>query len=670
MKTVGIVIARMGSTRLPGKVLMDLNGVPVLACTVNAVLTAVGVDDVVVATTTDIRDDAIVEWCINNGISYFCGSENDVLARFTGAAAGAKADVVIRVTADCPFLDPAVIGEVIALRNATDADYASNVNPPTYPDGLDCEVFKFSALKVAHNRAVRPTDRECVTQYIMRNKDMFHIENATCPVPGLHKERFVLDTADDLKFCQEIAKRLIRWPASYLDILKILDKEPELRKLNAGHPRNERFYEAIATEKVDRDFKKSRVFLKKAEEIIPLATQTFSKSKIQFPPEFSPLFLSHGDGGYVYDLDGNDYVDLVGALLPVVLGYRDPDVDHAIRSQLASGISFSLASELEYKLAETLVRLIPCAEMVRFGKNGSDVTTAAIRLARYHSGRDHIVLAGYHGWHDWAIGWDPERNRGVPAVVRGLSHKVNFGDIAEVEHLLKKRNVAAVIVEPDGGGHNDNQYLKDLRELCNKHDAILIFDEIITGFRWDLGGYQKLCGVTPDLATFGKSMANGMPISALVGRKDIMKFLPRVCYSGTFFGETLSIAAAIATLDKIEKENVCGKLWLTGTDLSKSVQAMLDDHGLETAISLYGDMPLRRLEFSNARVKTLFLKEMIASGTLLIASHNIMAAHGEPQLKRVLNSYSHALSVVADSLKKNDIDTRIATSIPENVSVR
>jgi len=397
MKTVLIGIARMGSTRLPGKVLMDLGGKPVLSWVAYAAQQAHLVDEFVVATTTDPRDDAIEAWCKTNDIRCYRGSEDDVLDRFVNAALMAGANIAVRVTCDCPFIDPHVIDQVIALREAANADYASNIDPPTWPDGLDCEAILVNALGRARKSAKSKIDRECVTTYIQRNKHRFKCENLTCPLPDMHKERWVLDTESDYQLCQAIADSLT-WPdplaaGDWLQIKRFLDTNPELRQLNAHHPRNERFYAALAEEPITpRTYAQSGALLANAERTIPLAAQTFSKSKIQYPAN-SPLFLTHGDGGYCFDVDGNRYVDLVGGLLPVILGYRDPDVDAAIRRQLDRGISFSLATELEAELSETLCRLIPSAEMTRFGKNGTDVTTAAVRLARAYTGRDLVLSA-------------------------------------------------------------------------------------------------------------------------------------------------------------------------------------------------------------------------------------------------------------------------------------
>ena len=551
MKTVLIGIARMGSTRLPGKVMRPLGGHPVIDWVVTAGEMTIGLDEVWIATSTDPRDDVIETWCKNEGVHCFRGSENDVLSRVAGAARAAKADVIVRVTCDFPFLDPKVIGEVVALREATGADYASNNDPPSWPDGLDCEAFTMKALERAEREAVRPSDRDTVTQYIVRNRSLFRAVSLNCPLPNGHHERWVLDTAADYEFCKKLAEH-VGPGASYLEIRRVLDQNPEYREINKAHPRNERFFEALPKEEpLPRKHSMSQVILMEAKDVIPLGTQTFSKSHLQYPLE-APLFVTHGNGGLVYDVDGNEYVDLVGGLLPNILGYRDPDVDWAIRDQLNAGISFSVATELEGRLARMLRDAIPCAEMSRFGKSGTDVTSAAVRLARYVTGRDRILSSGYHGWADWCIANDPVRNNGVPRDVEKLTEIIKHGDLDEAERHLRSKLYACIIVEPE----ENPAYLKKLREICSDTSTLLIFDEIITGFRFGLGGAQETYGITPDLATFGKAMANGMPISALVGLKKYMRHMDDICFSGTFFGETLSLAAAIATLKKLRTESV------------------------------------------------------------------------------------------------------------------
>ena len=576
MTVVAMAQARMGSTRAPGKVMRDLDGQPVLQWTINALNMAVGIDKVVLATSTLPADDVIAKYCKDNSIECFRGSESDVLERFYQCAIEYKADVILRLTCDCPFLDPVVISEVVKLQKMTGASYASNIDPASYPDGLDVECFTFAALEAAWKEATRQTDRDCVPQYIVRNRHRFKSANLTCPLPGLAKERWVLDTEKDFEFCQSLVQAGVMNGDSYTTILSILDRNPEIRNINPGI-RNERFYEGLATEELPhREFGRSGELLERALKTIPFGAQTFSKSHIQFPAGHSPLYCSHADGARIFDVDGNDYVDLISAVLPVVLGYRDPDVDEAIRRQLDQGISFSLATEIEAELSELLCSLIPCAEMVKFGKSGTDVTTAAIRLARAYTGRDHVLVGGYHGWSDWSMACT-DRNLGIPLEVKNLSYRIAYGDRAQVErHNVLSKNVAAVIVEP-----NDNaDYLKWLREYCTIHGIVLIFDEVITGFRYAMGGAQELFGVTPDLACFGKAMANGMPISAIVGKRDIMKLMSppnNIFYSGTMFGETLSIAAAIACIKKMQREGVISHLWAQGDRLRHEITETIPD---------------------------------------------------------------------------------------------
>jgi len=669
LKTVAIIQARIGSNRLPGKVLADLGGRPVLGWVVRAARAIPGIDAVWVATTTLAADDAVAGWCEANGVPVCRGSEQDVLGRYAKAVAASGAEIVVRVTADCPLFDPAVAGLVIRLRNMSGADYASNVDPRTWPDGLDCEVVTATALLAAAAEAADPGDREHVTPFIRNNRRRFTWETLISPVPDLAHERWTLDTADDLKFLREVAKRLPpdQIP-SYLHVLTILDREPQLRLANTAEPE----IPGAASSKAGkpRVFRQSEEFLRRAERVIPLGSQTFSKSRLQYPPGAAPLFATHGDGGRIYDLDGNQYVDLVSALLPNVLGYRDRDVDSAIRRQLTRGISLSLPAELETELAERLTRHIPCAEMVRFGKNGTDATSAAIRLARAATRRDRVIALGYHGWQDWYIG-ATSRNLGVPGAVSALTHLAPYGDLTAVDKLLQahRGEVAAVILEPASSAEPPAGYLQGLQDLVRKHGALLVFDEIITGFRWALGGAQARYGVTPDLACFGKAMGNGMPISAVVGRADVLRLMEKIFFSGTFGGEALSIAAAIATIDKIERRDVISRLWEIGAELMAGVRHRIAAAGLADVIGLVGAPPWAILSFrdhpqaSRDAIKTLLLTEMIQGGVLINASHNVCFAHTPADMAQVLAAYDHALAAVREELARGDLERRLGDRI-------
>jgi glutamate-1-semialdehyde 2,1-aminomutase len=421
---------------------------------------------------------------------------------------------------------------------------------------------------------------------------------------------------------------------------------------------------------MSRSYKKSQKALERALKSVPLGSQTFSKSHMQFPQGASPLFLERGENGRVWDVDGNQYVDLICGLMPVYLGYKDKDVDAAIIRQLDKGISFSLATELEAELAERLIDLIPSAEMVRFGKNGTDATSGAVRLARAYTKKDHIIALGYHGWQDWYIG-ATVKNLGIPEITRGLTTKVPYNDLnvlrAEFEKF--KGNVAAVIMEPMNAADPHEGYLEAVKAMAHEHGAVLIFDEVITGFRFAKGGAQELFNIKPDLSCFGKAMGNGMPISALVGRADIMSMMDQIFYSSTFGGEALSLAASIAVIDKINREPVVETIWELGNELAAKSLKAIKEANLDKVITLVGKAPWKIFVFSDhanaskEAIKTLFLKEMLANGVLLASSHNICYTHNAEDIDTVIAAYDASLAVLADELKKPDLDGRLGIPV-------
>lgn len=406
----------------------------------------------------------------------------------------------------------------------------------------------------------------------------------------------------------------------------------------------------------------SQALYERALKTIPMATQTFSKSAQNFVRGACPLFLERGDGGRVWDVDGNVYLDYLLGLLPIVLGYRDPDVDGAIRDQLERGIVFSLATELEAEVAELLVRLIPCAEQVRFGKNGSDATSAAIRLARWMTRRDKVIACGYHGWHDWYIG-TTARHFGVPEAVRALTTAVDFDDVDALDQALAADPgaYACIILEPDGAHIPSPGYLKAVQDLARGHGSLLVFDEIVSGFRAHLGGAQVVHGVTPDLACFGKSMANGMPISAVVGPRDLMKGMEDVFFSGTFGGECLSLAAAKATIGKLEREDGPGRLTALGRRLRAVTEGIIGEIGLGEQIGFMGADWCPRLQIrdpgpaGSAVATSLLRQELVGAGLLMGMAFNLCLAHDdEAVIADTERSLRAALGATAEALASPD----------------
>lgn len=677
MTTLALIQARMGSSRFPGKMLTDLCGKPLLQWCVEGAAQIPGADKVAVATSAAASDDAIAEWCRSNGVACHRGSEDDVLDRFYQAAKAEKAETVLRLVGDCPLLDPIVCGQVLMLLRMTGSDYTASCNPPSWPDGLDAEAMTFAALEAAAKEAKRKPEREHVTPWLRNNRHRFKVELLVCPLPNLSHERWTIDYPEDLEFLKAVIQRLPqgRRP-SYLEVLSVLSDHPELRRINSGTVRNEGLARSLAAEPVPakRCYAASGKLFQRASKTVPLACQTFSKSHIQWPAPEAPLFLTHGEGGRSWDVDGNEYVDLVSGLLPVVLGYQDQDVDQAVRRQLTYGTSMSLATELEVELAERFAALIPCAEMARFGKNGTDATSAAIRIARAATRRDRVAVCGYHGWQDWYIGATP-RNKGVPATVSGLTHVLAYNNLDKLSETLAQHpgEFAAVIMEPMGAVEPQPGFLAEMMELAHKHGALFIFDEVITGFRYALGGAQSYFGVTPDLACFGKAMANGMPIAAVVGKARYMMEMEEIFISSTFGGEALSLAASIATIDKMRREPVIERLWSTGERLALGAGERIKSAGLDKVISLSGKAPwmiLAVADHPKARkeaIRTLFLREMLRAGILVNASHNVTYAHNEADIVNVLAAYESALSIVASELDGGKLEERLGVPVIEPV---
>lgn len=409
-----------------------------------------------------------------------------------------------------------------------------------------------------------------------------------------------------------------------------------------------------------RSFAKSQAFLARSQQVIPLGSQTFSKSRTQYPYGVSPFFISHAKGARAWDLDGNEYIDFVSSLASITLGYQDPDVNAAVRQQLdESGVIFSLPHPLETEVAELICEMVPCAEMVRFGKNGSDATAGAIRVARAFTYRDRVAVCGYHGWQDWYIG-STARHRGVPQAVRDLTHSFKYNDLASLAETLDAHpgQFAAVILEPMNVLAPQPGFLEGVKALTHQHGALLVFDETITGFRYANGGAQALFGVTPDLATFGKGLANGYPLSAVAGRRDVMLMMEEIFFSFTFGGEALSLAAAKATLTKLKTQPVADTLKRHGQRIMAGLQAIIDQHALQDLFSTSGHPTWSFLNIQDGRgatafeIKTLWMQEMHERGILSVGTHNVSFAHSDADIDALLKAYGEVLPMIGEVLQQ------------------
>ena len=437
--------------------------------------------------------------------------------------------------------------------------------------------------------------------------------------------------------------------------------------------------------RIDR-YKKSLEYLERAKKVTPGAAQTLSKMPARFPQGAFPIAAREGCGAKIIDVDGNSYVDWIGALGAVPLGYRHEHVIDAINSQAGIG-AMSLPDPEEAYLAERLCSKIPCAEMVRFVNSGSEATEAAIRTARIATGRDIIltVKSGYHSWHSWfqaVKDWHP----GVPQLYEDMIGSFTYNDIESVHHAFKwhkkndwqldsdcvlKPGVAAVIMEPCLFDKPKEGFLQGVRDLCTEHGALLIFDEMVTGYRWRLAGGQEYFNITPDLATFGKGMANGLPIGMLCGKREYMQHAELI--SGTFGGNALSLAAANAVLDLYESEPVIETMWKRGQELMGVFTLGAFTREISAISEGYACKP--RFKFNCGEksdlAMSLFLQETAAHGALFHpGGMNICYALTDEDMSITKKAIEAALDTVEKALRMNDWSALKGNLIQPVVTVR
>jgi len=403
---------------------------------------------------------------------------------------------------------------------------------------------------------------------------------------------------------------------------------------------------------------KSDELYKKALDLIPSTTQTLAKGPQQNVRGIAPKYLVRGKGSHVWDVDGNEYIDFNMAIGPLSLGYAYPKVDEAIKKQLEDGITFSLMHPLEVEVAELINQVVPNAESIRYSKTGADVTSAAIRVARAYTGREKVLCCGYHGWHDWYISVT-DRNKGIPKSINDLTFTINYNDIQSVKDSIDS-DIAAIILEPFVFEPPKNNFLQELRKLCDENGILLIFDEMWTGFRIALGGAQEYFGVNADMATFSKAVANGMPLSILAGKKDIMKVLDEeVFFYTTFGGEALSLAAAKATINELRDKDVPKYLAKQGKKLKDGYNHLTDDLGMDYT-NCIGYECRSLITFdpkagNPLELKALFQQEMIKRGILWGGFHNMSYSHTDEDINYTLTVYRDVLQILKKAVDENNV---------------
>ncbi len=657
-----IVQARTGSTRLPGKVLMQIQEKSLLWYVIHRLKQAKQIQDIIVATTDDENDDPIQTACYNWNVKCFRGSVDDVLDRYYHAAKKFNVETIIRITGDCPLIDFRIVDEIVQYFQLNDYDYVSNVLIPRYPDGMDVEVFRFSALEKAWQKASLISEREHVTPYIWKNSSfkggrLFTSDNYGF-IHDFSHFRLTVDEKEDF----EVIRFLIEntdMDSAWMDYIALLTRHPDKMLRNASYDRNEGYRKSLDEDKsydrISNNESENLAMQARAKRRIPGMTQLLSKRPDQFSLGVWPGYYSKAEGVEVWDLEGNRYVDMsIGGIGANVLGYADPDVDAAVNSAILRGTSCSLNCPEEVELADLLCEIHPWAEKVRYARTGGESMAIAVRIARAFTGRDKIAFCGYHGWHDWYLaanlqtknalgehllpGLDP---RGVPKGLIGTAFPFQYNHLNELEEIVSKHktSLAAIVMEPIRSDQPVPGFLEGVRALANNIGAVLIVDEISAGFRMNSGGAHLLLDLEPDIAVFSKALGNGYPIGAIIGKDEIMQAAQHTFISSTCWTERVGTTAALATIRKHRELNVGEHLKNIGKQIQSGWKERAEKHRL--SIHVAGIPPLSHFMFAEEKalsIKALFVQLMLEKGFLASTSFYAMYAHQREHVEQYLQA--------------------------------
>ena len=653
MKVVALVQARMGSTRLPGKVISLIDGKPMIEFLLSRLSRALELDDIVVATSVDNKNNILQD--IVHSLGYKCtrGSENDVLDRFYESAKSVNADIVVRITADCPLVDPELVDKCVQRFKKSNVDYFSNIDPVTFPDGLDIEVMSFSSIEHANNEAKTTYEREHVTPYI-RNSSSF-TKDSMKNNENFSNERWTVDEPEDLVVIKNIYEYF--HPNIFFDWKEVIDLKkslPQLFKANKDIKNNEGSF--INT---------GQKLYKRAKKVIPGGTMLLSKRPEMFLPDNWPAYFSRSKGCQVWDLDGLQYTDMsIMGIGTNILGYGHPEVDEAVTKNLRDGNMSTLNCPEEVFLAEKLIEMHPWADMVRFARAGGEINSLAIRIARASSGKDKIAICGYHGWHDWYIASNLNSDKnldgyllpglepnGVPRGLEGTTLPFNYNDIDQLEKLIKenKGEIAAIKMEVSRNEAPKNDYLLKVRELATENNIILIFDECTSGFRETFGGLHKKYDVQPDMAIFAKALGNGYAISACIGKEKYMQAAQKTFISSTFWTERIGPTAALKTLEVMEREKSWETITKIGESISDNWRQLAKKYNL--SINTWGLPALSGFSFDSSNAlsyKTLITQEMLKKGYLAGNCIYVCTEHR----KNVVDGYFLELEPIFEIIKQ------------------
>ena len=658
MNIVAIVQARMGSTRLPNKVMQGINGTPLIGLLFDRLSKSIKINKIVLATSTNESNNTLTKYIQELGYPVFRGQEKNVLNRYYNAAIQENADIIVRITGDCPLIDAELVDELIDNFYKNSVDYASNREPATYPDGLDAEIFSMQALEKMHNNATNSYQREHVTPYIIDSEDFskFYLTNTK----DLSKERWTVDEPEDLEVVTRIFNHFHpRIDFSWQEIMQLRERTPEIFTTNQNIARNE-----------GAELGTGQKLWKRAKKIIPGGNMLLSKRAEMFLPDHWPAYYSKAKGCKVWDLDGNEYIDMsIMGIGTNILGYGHHEIDDVVQRTIIDGNMSTLNCPEEVYLAEKLIELHPWADMARFARSGGEANAIAIRIARASSGKDKIAICGYHGWHDWYLsanlgddgslaghllpGLEP---KGVPQDLQGTVLPFNYNDFDMLDRLAKEHDIGVIKMEVSRNQKPKDNFLEKVRKLATEQGIVLIFDECTSGFRETNGGLHKKYNVEPDMAIFGKALGNGYAITSVIGKREIMESAQSTFISSTFWTERIGPTAALKTLEIMKKVKSWGYITEVGKTIGDRWNSIANKYELPIDVLGLSSMIGFNFLLPNAlKYKTLITQEMLKQGFLASNSVYVCTEHTDV----IVDEYFEKLEPIFSKIKECELDRNI-----------
>ena len=642
-KNLAIIQARLGSTRFKRKILKKIGNKTLIEFLYERVSSSKKIDKTIIATTTNKIDDELCKILQKKNISFFRGSENNVLKRFYDISNNKKFNYIVRICGDCPFVDPDIIDKLLYKADLKNLDYISNTIKPTFPDGLDAEVFKTKLLNKAYYNASTKYDKEHVTPFIVRNAKK--IENFTYKV-DLSKYRLTLDEPEDYKVIIRTYNLLKGKKININNIHRIIFKNKKFFKFNENLKRNE-----------GSTMDKGQKLWRKAKNLIPGGNMLLSKRPEMFLPDRWPTYFSKAKDCYVWSLENKKLCDLSTMSVGTnILGYSNEKVNKSVINSIEKGNMSSLNCPEEVELADKLISMHPWFDMVRFAKTGGESNAIAIRIARAYSGKDNVAICGYHGWHDWYLSANLKfKNKlnthllpglstiGVPKKLAHTIFPFEYNNFQEFKNICNKNNIGVVKMEVFRNFEPKNNFLEKIRHYCTKNKIVLIFDECTSGFRNSFGGLHINYNVKPDICILGKSLGNGFPITAVLGKRNIMNKAQTTFISSTFWTERTGFVAALKTLEIMEKEKSWKKISKLGKEikskwieLSKKHKISIQVLGLD-AIPIFVMKSKKWLLYKTFITSELLKRNILGSNVIYLSTrHN----------KKILKKYFKILDYI------------------------